>query len=217
MQDMSIVTKTGDKGETGLFGGQRVSKTDLRIHANGTVDELNAVLGMLVAEKSLSKKMEEQIVAIQNRLFRLGADIATPREGKANPPRIEEQHIRELEEWIASFEAANALPNAFILPGGSKAASLLHLARTVCRRAERWTVELAKKQDIGPHVAIYLNRLSDYFFIARYRRMPMKAWRTWSWRMNDLTLFPHICTVLQQCLESSNGVGASGGTVFGPA
>jgi cob(I)alamin adenosyltransferase len=163
---MTIVTKTGDKGETGLFGGQRVSKTDVRLHAYGTIDELNAVIGMVRAEQALSKTLDDQMATIQHRLFRLGADLATPREGNANPPRIEAEHIRELEEWIASIEAANALPNAFILPGGSKVASLLHLARTVCRRAERWTVELGKKQDIGTQVVIYINRLSDYLFIA---------------------------------------------------
>ncbi|HVW66941.1 MAG TPA: cob(I)yrinic acid a,c-diamide adenosyltransferase [Candidatus Peribacteraceae bacterium] len=183
---MTIVTKTGDKGETGLFGGQRVKKSDLRIHAYGTVDELNAVIGMVRAEMNQPQagtpaasspkiqphpsvgaiSLDEQLLTIQNRLFRLGADLATPREGNARPPRIEPEHITELETWIDALEAINDLPHAFILPGGSKTASLLHLARTVCRRAERFVTELQMQADIGTLVTIYLNRLSDYLFMA---------------------------------------------------
>ena len=163
---MTIVTKTGDKGETGLFGGQRVSKGDTRLHAYGDVDELNAVLGTVIPELTPDAALTDQIVQIQNLLFRLGADLATPREGNAKPPRIEPEHIQQLEEWIDALESSMTMPAFFVLPGGSKAAAQLHLARTVCRRAERWTVELGKKQDIGPFVVIFLNRLSDYLFLA---------------------------------------------------
>lgn len=159
---MTIVTKTGDKGETGLFGGQRVSKSDIRMHATGTVDELNAVIGLCLAEMGTNA----QLTRIQNVLFRLGADLATPRMGNANPPRIEPMHIQELEDWIDAFESSIQIPNYFILPGGSKAASFLHLARTVCRRAERFVVELRQKEDLGTNMVIYLNRLSDYLFLA---------------------------------------------------
>lgn len=168
---MTIVTKTGDKGETGLFGSQRVKKSDLRMHAIGTVDELNAVLGMAIAEMNTvevwrAKTLPKQLITIQNRLFRLGADLATSPEGNAKPPRIEPEHITELETWINALEAINDLPHAFILPGGSKTASLLHFARTVCRRAERFTAELQMQMDIGSLITIYLNRLSDYLFMA---------------------------------------------------
>jgi cob(I)alamin adenosyltransferase len=163
---MSIVTKTGDNGETGLFGGQRISKADVRIHAYGTVDELNAILGMVRTENDLSTALSEQLLRIQNVLFRMGADLATPQEGNATPPRIEPEHSAELEGWISALEGSMVMPQYFVLPGGSKAASSLHLARTVCRRAERWTVELGQKEEIGPHVVIYLNRLSDYLFLA---------------------------------------------------
>lgn len=164
---MSIVTRTGDKGETGLFGGKRVSKDDLRIHAYGTVDELNAILGLIIAAGHLSPLLETQILRTQNVLFRLGADLATPRQNNnAEVPRIEQSHIDEVEGWITALEQDLPELQAFILPGGSHAASLLHVARTVCRRAERWAVALGKQEDLGAESVIYLNRLSDYLFLA---------------------------------------------------
>ncbi len=188
---MSIVTKTGDSGDTGLFGGQRISKADTRIHAYGTVDELNAVLGIIIAEypasphpgtgaptyetknsqkhPSVGADLANHLIRIQNILFRMGADLATPRIGNANPPRIEPEHVQELEEWVKELESSMEMPQYFVLPGGTKTASFLHLARTICRRAERLAVDLAQKEDIGPHVVIYLNRLSDYLFLASLR------------------------------------------------
>lgn len=182
---MTIVTKTGDKGDTGLFGGQRVPKDDLRIETIGTVDELNAMLGVVIAslqtispyppapfpreEKGgevTGEKLQSWLLKTQNILFTLGADLATPKtNNKAVVPRIEQKQIDELEEWIAILEET-PLPPYFILPGGSKQAAELHLARTICRRSERLAVCLSKKTDIGPHVIIYLNRLSDYLFLA---------------------------------------------------
>jgi cob(I)alamin adenosyltransferase len=163
---MSIVTKTGDKGQTGLFGGQRVAKSDVRIHAYGTVDELNATLGLILTEQELPEIIRGQVLRTQNTLFRLGADLATPNEGNARVPRIEHEHIQELEQWITEIEGSMTMPDYFVLPGGSKSASFLHLARTICRRAERWTVELRQKDLTSAETVMYLNRLSDYLFLA---------------------------------------------------
>lgn len=164
---MTIVTKTGDKGTTGLFGGQRVPKDDPRIHAYGDVDELNAVLGLIVAQPNLHDGMKQQLLRIQNLLFRMGADLATPMANNAaQVPRMEQSHIDEIEGWIASLEPTLPTQTSFVLPGGTEAASLLHLARTVTRRAERWAVSLAHKEEIGPFVVVYLNRLSDWLFLA---------------------------------------------------
>ena len=163
---MSIVTRTGDKGETGLFGGQRVRKDDLRIETIGTVDELNALLSIPTDEQDLPLSVVEHLGRIQNLLFTLGADLATPREdNKAIVPRIEQRHIEEVEQWIAQLEET-PLPPYFILPGGSRAASYLHTARAVCRRAERLAVALGNRVETGPDIRMFLNRLSDFLFLA---------------------------------------------------
>lgn len=161
---MSIVTKTGDKGTTGLFGGKRVSKADLRLHAYGTVDELNAVLGLVIAE-GVSDDVRTGIETIQHGLFRLGADLATPLDGPLKGKRIEVEHVTVLEAWVGKLEAALPELQTFILPSGSKAGSMLHLARTVCRRAERWTVALKECEPTNEQAVIYLNRLSDLLFL----------------------------------------------------
>lgn len=167
---MTIVTRTGDKGTTGLFGGQRVSKTDTRIEAYGTVDELNASLGVIVALGGCSAIQNARLLRTQNVLFRLGADLATPREGNnARVPRIEQEQITELEGWIADLEQHLPPLRAFVLPGGSAGASLCHLARTVCRRAERQVVALREAEGTSAETVIYLNRLSDYLFLAALR------------------------------------------------
>lgn len=163
---MSIVTRTGDKGETGLFGGQRVAKDDVRMETIGTVDELNAFLSLPTDEDDLFLSVIEQIGRIQNQLFTLGADLATPPENNlAVVPRIEEQHIMKLEEWIDMMEET-PLPPYFVLPGGSRAAAFLHASRAICRRAERHAVSLSQRTDIGMHILKYLNRLSDFLFLA---------------------------------------------------
>ncbi len=163
---MSIVTKTGDKGETGLFGGQRVRKDDVRIEAIGTIDELNALLSIPTDEIDLPLSIVERIGRIQNLLFTAGADLATPRQdNKAVVPRIEAHHIEELDQWITELEAT-PLPPYFVLPGGSRAASYIHTARAVCRRAERLVVSLSHQVDIGLQIQIFLNRLSDFLFLA---------------------------------------------------
>ncbi|MEC8252226.1 MAG: cob(I)yrinic acid a,c-diamide adenosyltransferase [Planctomycetota bacterium] len=164
---MPIYTKTGDDGQTGLFGNRRVAKDDARIEAYGTVDELNAVLGMLRAELSADQSpTDRQIQTIQDTLFEIGADLATEG-GKASVPRVEAA-IGALEGWIDDSEAQLPPLTTFVLPGGSKVGALMHLVRTVSRRAERcyWTLEraVADTHPVPHEIGIYLNRLSDLCF-----------------------------------------------------
>ena len=163
---MSIVTKTGDRGTTGLFGGGRISKNSPRLHAYGTVDELNACIGVALASKEIAQEASDQLLRIQNLLFRVGADLATPLAVNAKVDRMAKEHVFQLEEWIHAWEAALPPQTSFILPGGSVASANLHLARTICRRAERWIVALEREETINPAVRIFINRLSDYLFIA---------------------------------------------------
>lgn len=164
---MKIYTKTGDKGETSLFGGKRVWKDDLRISAYGTVDELNAVLGMAVTEL-INVELIEVIKNIQNNLFTVGSDLASPLD-KENKnfviPRIDENFVVQLECLIDKYDSQLPELKNFILPGGLKGSAILHHARTVCRRAEREVVALSKKDLINHEIEVYLNRLSDLLFI----------------------------------------------------
>ena len=166
---MKIYTKTGDKGETSLFGGERVSKDELRIEAYGTVDELNSVIGSARAFND-NGEMDLILGEIQYRLFVLGADLATPNGGgNTSVPRVSAEDVAIVEKKIDEIEARLDPLKSFILPGGSKAASLLHQARTVCRRAERRVVSLSKRGETSEETLIYLNRLSDFLFVlARY-------------------------------------------------
>ncbi len=163
---MSIVTKTGDKGTTGLFGGGRVPKNSPRLHAYGTVDELNAAIGVALTSADLSGALRVQLTSIQHLLFRVGGDLATPLAVKEKQERVGDDHIRMIEEWIAVLESSLPPQRQFILPGGSVVAAHLHLARTICRRAERWVCALGEKEVLNPCVQICLNRLSDYLFLA---------------------------------------------------
>lgn len=166
---MKIYTKTGDKGDTSLFGGQRVPKDALRIEAYGTVDELNSVLGVVLADNT-NERIAEVLTHIQNQLFDLGADLATPRSVAAKAvKRIEPKDAHSLEKIIDSLQSHLKPLRSFVLPGGSPVAARIHFARTVCRRAERVVVRLSRNEDIGDAIMIYLNRLSDLLFIlARY-------------------------------------------------
>jgi cob(I)alamin adenosyltransferase len=166
---MTIVTKTGDEGTTGLYGGDRISKDSPRIHAVGTVDELNAFLGLIRSEEGLSPSLHAQLHHLQHTLFRVGGDLATPLGKHEKEERISEKHVHEIERWIQEIEASLPAQTRFLLPGGSKISSLLHLARTVCRRAERFVVALMKDEDVNPQVRIFLNRLSDYLFVVARR------------------------------------------------
>lgn len=165
---MKIYTKKGDSGNTSLFGGQRVSKSSKRIDAYGTVDELNSILGM-AASFGLSKKGAELIKTVQQQLFVLGADLATPKSREVRIERIGNTEVEFLEKAIDEMEETlNPLKN-FILPGGAQAGSTLHFARTVCRRAERITVECRHEEEISEVAIMYINRLSDFLFVlARY-------------------------------------------------
>lgn len=163
---MKIYTRTGDQGQTGLWGGRRVPKNDLRIQAYGTVDECNSLLGL--AQTVCPSELTPTLTALQNALFVLGADLASP-DASATVPRIQAEDVEKLEDWIDEWETHLPPLTAFILPGGSPAAAWLHLARTVSRRAERLTVALAETEAINPQAVIWLNRLSDTLFVmARY-------------------------------------------------
>jgi cob(I)alamin adenosyltransferase len=161
---MKIYTKTGDAGETGLWGGLRVPKDSLRVHAYGTVDECNAAIG-LARSAPLDAALDALLAEVQSQLFVVGADLATPGEAR-NIPRVGEAEVTFLERSIDELEAGLEPLKQFILPGGTPAAAHLHLARTVCRRAERWVVSLAREEPANPQVGIYLNRLSDFLFVA---------------------------------------------------
>ncbi len=162
-----IYTKTGDDGTTGLFGGTRVRKDHLRIETYGTVDELNSIIGVALTT-TVPEQLAGELRTISSVLFTLGADLATPLDPPPayDVPRIGEEHIAELERWIDGHDDALEPLKTFILPGGSPIAAHLHVARTVCRRAERNAVALAAYEDVGAHVVRYLNRLSDYLFTA---------------------------------------------------
>jgi cob(I)alamin adenosyltransferase len=166
----SIYTRKGDEGETSLGGGQRVPKDSARVTAYGTVDELNSAIGVAVAH-GLASRLMETLPVIQNELFHLGSDLAFREEDKQahELPQIEERHVIQLEQWIDELnEIVGPLKN-FILPGGSPGAAQLHLARAICRRAERAVLTLAREEPIGGSVLPYLNRLSDLLFVmARY-------------------------------------------------
>ncbi|MFZ5947051.1 MAG: cob(I)yrinic acid a,c-diamide adenosyltransferase [Stygiobacter sp.] len=168
---MKIYTKTGDKGETSLFGGKRVWKDDLRISAYGTIDELNAQLGVAITEIK-NKELIEILKSIQSELFSVCSDLATPFENEPKNfviPRIDEKYINKIEKLIDEIEFKLPELKNFILPGGTKGAANLHLARTICRRAEREIVSLKKVEKINPLIEVYINRLSDFLFVlARY-------------------------------------------------
>ncbi len=164
---MKIYTKTGDAGTTGLFGGARVTKDDIRVEAYGDVDELNAVIGMARAVEMMPR-IDEVLVPVQRDLFAIGALLATPDLQKMaqhlDKARIDDRRITELELAIDDGESELEPLRAFILPGGTPKAAALHVARTVCRRAERHVVRLQHDVELPPLAIIYLNRLSDLLF-----------------------------------------------------
>lgn len=168
---MKIYTKTGDKGETSLFGGERVLKNSIRIEAYGTIDELNSFIGLTLTEVNNSE-VKKILIKIQNQLFILGSDLATPKTEKnlkLKIQRITPKFYHDIEKAIDRFEVELEILKNFIIPGGSKSASMLHVCRTISRRAERKVVALSNTVNIGNNIIIFLNRLSDLFFVlARY-------------------------------------------------
>jgi cob(I)alamin adenosyltransferase len=179
---MKIYTKTGDSGDTALFGGRRVSKEHPRIEAYGTVDELNAFLGQIVAicqDEAIAGSLQR----VQGQLFVVGADLATPMQARTSYiSRMDASFGQQLEAEMDAWQAKLPQLTQFILPGGGPAGAGLHVARTICRRAERRVVNLAQQEAINQEVVIYLNRLSDWLFVlARYvnhiQNMPEKAWQ----------------------------------------
>ncbi|GAB4225493.1 MAG: cob(I)yrinic acid a,c-diamide adenosyltransferase [Chlamydiales bacterium] len=169
---MKIYTKTGDKGDTSLFNGERVSKSDEKIHTLGTLDECNATLGLAISylpDEPKFKKVHNQLIEIQHALFDIGAAVATPRsssnEKKINQTRFDNQATKSVEDWIDEWDKELPPLKTFILPGGHPSAAVLHLARNICRRAERHAVPLSLHEDVSEQVMMYLNRLSDYLFV----------------------------------------------------
>ena len=172
---MKIYTKTGDNGTTALYGGNRVSKASARVESYGNIDELNSFIGLAKSEIT-DEKVLNQLQKIQFDLFTLGSESATPTDkltlsnGKSRLTlMISETEIEELENWMDEYETQLEPLQYFILPGGGKSATALHVCRTVCRRAERSLVFLNESEEVRPELIKYLNRLSDYLFVlARY-------------------------------------------------
>ena len=163
---MAIYTRTGDLGETGLFAGPRVGKDMPRVEAYGAIDELNCVIGLARTEP-LGEAIQPTLERVQNELFQMGAELATPDPAARGTRWIGREHVRVLEAEIDRFDADNAPLAGFVLPGGTRAAAFLHLARTVCRRAERRLVALVRhsEEPISLPLLAYLNRLGDLLFV----------------------------------------------------
>ena len=169
MSQMRVYTRTGDDGQTGLFGGPRVPKDDPRLEAYGTVDELNSVLGIAAAVAGHAD-MLAWLQVIQSDLFDIGGELATPdieeriAKGQTVGPRVDDEDVTKLEGWVDTLDNEIEPLQRFILPGGTPAAGHFHHARTVCRRAERRVLTLARETPVAPPVIRYLNRLSDLLF-----------------------------------------------------
>ena len=179
-----VTTRGGDLGETSLTDGSRIRKDSQRVNAYGTVDELNSVIGLVRCE-ALSPEIKEKLLQLQNQLFNLGGELATPIDSEltCRIPRIQQAHIDRVEEWVDEANQQLEAAHSFILPGGNRAAATLHLARTVARRCEREVVALIEAGDeINPCCLKFLNRLSDLFFVwARFCNDRGKAdirWRS---------------------------------------
>ncbi|MBK8625918.1 MAG: cob(I)yrinic acid a,c-diamide adenosyltransferase [Saprospiraceae bacterium] len=177
---MKIYTKTGDAGTTGLFGGKRVAKDDLRIEAYGTVDELNSFIGLLNAAFQEATQ-NYFLTEVQKRLFTIGSNLASDPEKHLLTPDIQDEDIHLLENAMDTMDQLLEPLKNFILPGGDTVVAYAHVCRTICRRAERRVISLDRESSVDPKVIIYLNRLSDYFFVlARYishsKSLPEVPW-----------------------------------------
>jgi len=164
---MRIYKRTGDAGMTSLSGGARVPKTHACIEAYGTIDELNSYLGLVrvLSPELKIETLDDLITKVQTDLMIVGADLATPPDSRVDVPRIEKRHILQLETYIDTFDQNLPELRSFVLPGGSQVGATLHIARTVCRRAERLTIRAGESESINENVIVYLNRLSDLLFV----------------------------------------------------
>jgi len=174
MDSMKIYTKTGDEGQTGLFGGPRVPKDHLRIEAYGTIDELNSVIGLTLCSNSLPTPLQSDLTQIQAELFQLGAELATPAGKDPGIETVSETQIQRFEQAIDQMEKELPPLTTFILPGGHSSSAWMHLARTISRRAERRLISLHHTETQRAQTLQYLNRLSDYLFVAA-RYVNLKA------------------------------------------
>ena len=177
---MKFYSGTGDKGETSLYGGGRVSKNSLRMDAIGSVDELNSAVGMArsrIEDGDIRRLLEE----LQEDLFEIGADIATPMNAKMKVKRLEEKSVKFLEFETDKYGRETGELKHFVLPGGAPEASLLHIARSMCRRVERNIVKLSAKEEINPHVSSCVNRLSSLFFVLALAVNKMKGIKEKEW------------------------------------
>lgn len=156
-----IYTRTGDDGSTGLAGGERVSKHDIRIEAFGTVDETSSAIALVLAEESVPERLRAILLGVQNDLFEVGAELSMP-----EYDGVDDASVTALEEALDELNADLPPLKEFVLPGGNRAAAACHLARTICRRAERRAFELAETETVAPELLRYLNRLSDLLFVA---------------------------------------------------
>ena len=162
---MSISTRTGDKGDTSLFTGERVPKDHPLMQAIGDCDELNAVLAIIRADATCPEKLKEDLFQLQNLLFRLGGDLATPLATASKQDRMNDNDVALLDSWVEAYEAHLPAQHAFLVPGGTTLSAHVHLARTVCRRVERDLVTLARSERVNPECLKFVNRLSDVLFL----------------------------------------------------
>lgn len=183
MKKSRLYTGGGDSGSTSLVGGERVSKTSLRLEAYGTLDEFSAFLGVLAASDGLPDYVLGQLHTIQNMLFEIGGYLASRPGGSGLPPvaALEESCV-SVEGWIDELDARTPELRKFILPGGCMASAHAHVARTVCRRAERRIIALAEKEEVDPLVIRYFNRLSDYLFILARQLNHLSGVKEISWQ-----------------------------------
>lgn len=167
MGKSGLYTRTGDCGETSLVGGARVKKNCARLEAYGTVDELSSALGAISSDAKCDAEVKGQVQAVQNEMFNIGCYLATdPGDSKPSCASLTDAKLSELEGWIDALDEQTPKINAFVLPGGCELASKAHMARVVCRRAERRILDLTEESYVDPKVLEYINRLSDYLFIA---------------------------------------------------
>jgi len=184
-----VYTRTGDRGSTALVGGERVSKADPRVEAYGTVDELLTFLGSAAESlrgEEVLQELRDQVLRIQNELFDLGSRLATPEEvARESSPKILAEDVKRLEDELDSMNGALPTLTSFVLPGGGEASARFHLARTVCRRAERTVLRLEQSETVEEQTIPYLNRLSDWLFVAARHVATLQSIEETLWRPGE--------------------------------